>query len=844
MKKKLCTLSLFCGALLLLTSNNINAQCGVNAVPPNSSGCQFNDRIDFFSINSVASPFSAGCSAGGYGTYTTTPTWTITAGASTSFSANVGNNTVGLEQGFGIWIDLNKDGIYNNTNEQVFNNNAFLVHANTFTLPISVITGTYNLRARCRYNIAQTSACDAITYGEAENYIVQINGQGEALNFDGVNDRVDIGSSLNTILSSSNKITVEAWVKPSTNSGLGCIVSNYNTSNADMQFLLRRDGSTYGFYLDNGGGFTALNSVATVTIGVWQHVAASWDGLELRIYVNGLLSNTKPLAGTNIRSIINPIWIGANQISENFTGSIDEVRIWNKTLCQPEIMNNMSGEIATIAPNLLANYHFNQGIAAATNTAVTTLTDASASALTGTLTNMTLIGATSNWIAPGAVTSGSLVTAFVSPTVAVSGATAICNGASTTFTASGNVSTYTWTPGPPTQTITVNPNVTTTYSVVGTATNGCVSNIATKTLTVNSTPTVAVNSGSICSGNTFTIIPSGASTYTVEGGTTVVTPTANTTYSVTGTSAAGCVSSNTAVSTVSVNALPVVSVNSGSICSGNTFTIIPSGASTYTVEGGTTVVTPTANTTYSVTGTSAVGCVSSNTALSTVSVNALPVVTVNSGSICAGESFTMVPSGANTYTYSNGSSVATPTTNATYTLTGTDSNGCENSVTSSVTVNALPNLIATTNNTLICTGETATLTASGATTYTWNTAETTNGIAVSPTVTTTYTVNGSDANGCSNSTTIVQDVSLCTGINSSVVNQNSEIVLYPNPSIGLFVIEVNSTTYIEVVDVLGKTILKQQLEVGKYDINITDYANGVYFIKTNNGYTYKLVKQN
>ena len=776
MKKKLCTLSLFCGALLLLTSNNINAQCGVNAVPPNSSGCQFNDRIDFFSINSVASPFSAGCSAGGYGTYTTTPTWTITAGASTSFSANVGNNTVGLEQGFGIWIDLNKDGIYNNTNEQVFNNNAFLVHANTFTLPISVITGTYNLRARCRYNIAQTSACDAITYGEAENYIVQINGQGEALNFDGVNDRVDIGSSLNTILSSSNKITVEAWVKPSTNSGLGCIVSNYNTSNADMQFLLRRDGSTYGFYLDNGGGFTALNSVATVTIGVWQHVAASWDGLELRIYVNGLLSNTKPLAGTNIRSIINPIWIGANQISENFTGSIDEVRIWNKTLCQPEIMNNMSGEIATIAPNLLANYHFNQGIAAATNTAVTTLTDASASALTGTLTNMTLIGATSNWIAPGAVTSGSLVTAFVSPTVAVSGATAICNGASTTFTASGNVSTYTWTPGPPTQTITVNPNVTTTYSVVGTATNGCVSNIATKTLTVNSTPTVAVNSGSICSGNTFTIIPSGASTYTVEGGTTLVTPTANTTYSVTGTSAEGCVSSNIAVSSVTVNALPVV--------------------------------------------------------------------TVNSGSICAGESFTMVPSGANTYTYSNGSSVATPTTNATYTLTGTDSNGCENSVTSSVTVNALPNLIATTNNTLICTGETATLTASGATTYTWNTAETTNGIAVSPTVTTTYTVNGSDANGCSNSTTIVQDVSLCTGINSSVVNQNSEIVLYPNPSIGLFVIEVNSTTYIEVVDVLGKTILKQQLEVGKYDINITDYANGVYFIKTNNGYTYKLVKQN
>jgi len=702
MKKKISTSSLFCGALLLLTSNNINAQCGVNAVPPNSSGCQFGDRIDFFSINSVASPFSAGCSPAGYGTYTTAPTWTITAGASTSFSANVGGGS--LQQGFGIWIDLNKDGIYNNTNEQVFNNDAFLVHANTFTLPISVITGTYNLRARCSYGNTQTSACDAIIYGEAENYIVQINGQGEALNFNASNNRVDLGSSLNTILSSSNKITVEAWVKPSTNTGLGCITGNYNTSAPNMQFLLRRDNSNFAFYVNNGSGFVSVTSAATSTVGVWQHVAGSWNGSVLSIYVNGVLSNTAALVGISINTYSNPIWIGTNNINENFSGSIDELRIWNKTLCQPEIQNNMLGQLTLPQTNLQGYYQFNQGIANSANPTTTLVT--ALAGPTGTVQNMALTGATSNWIAPGGVISTSTVTPFLTPTISIAGATSICSGSSTTFTASG-VSTYSWTSGPTTATFVVTPTVTATYSVVGTATNGCVSNIATKSITVNATPTVAVNSGSICSGNTFTIIPSGANTYTVQGGSSAVTPTVNTSYTVIGTSAAGCVSSNTA--------------------------------------------------------------------------------------------------------------------------------------TSSVTVNALPTVLATTSNTLICAGQTATLTASGATTYTWNTAETTTGIAVSPTVTTTFTVNGTDANGCSNTSTLTQNVSLCTGI-ASLTNSEASINVYPNPSNGLFVIELTTASKVILTNALGQVVFAETFDAGKHNVNIFSEATGIYFVKVMANDKHQIIK--
>lgn len=706
MKKKFSTSSLFCGALLLLTSNNIKAQCGVNSVPPNTNGCAAN-AIDFFSINSVASPFSAGCSPAGYGTYTTAPTWTITAGASTSFSANVGGGT--LQQGFGIWIDLNKDGFYNNTNEQVFNNNPFLVHANTFTLPLSVITGTYNLRARCSYNNTQTSACDAISFGEAENYIVQINGQGAALNFDGTDDYVTTGTAITNALLGSNKITVEAWVNPGNLTGIGTIVGNYNapTNNAQMQFLLRRNGSNYEYYIGNGigGSYLAVNSApGTATANVWQHVSGTWDGAVAKVYVNGVLSNTATIAYPAFTTFTNQVWIGGRSGGEYFNGSIDEVKIWNRVLCQPEIQNNMMGQLTLLQTNLQGYYQFNQGIANSANPTTTLVT--ALAGPTGTVQNMALTGATSNWIAPGGVISTSTVTPFLTPTISIAGATSICSGSSTTFTASG-VSTYSWTSGPTTATFVVTPTVTATYSVVGTASNGCVSNMATKSITVNATPTVAVNSGSICSGNTFTIIPSGANTYTVQGGSSAVTPTVNTSYTVIGTSAAGCVSSNTA--------------------------------------------------------------------------------------------------------------------------------------TSSVTVNALPTVLATTSNTLICAGQTATLTAGGATSYTWNTNATTTVISVSPNVTTTYTVNGTGANGCSNTSTLTQNVSLCTGI-ASLTNSEASINVYPNPSNGLFVIELTTASKVILTNALGQVVFAETFDAGKHNVNIFSEATGIYFVKVMANDKHQIIK--
>jgi hypothetical protein len=415
---------------------------------------------------------------------------------------------------------------------------------------------------------------------------------------------------------------------------------------------------------------------------------------------------------------------------------------------------------------------------------------------------------------------------------------AICEGQSFTMTPVG-ADTYSYSNGGAITT----PTSTSTFTITGTNTLTSCTNTVLSSVTVNTLPTISVNSGAICSGESFTMIPTGASTYTYSNGSSIATPTANATYSVSGTDSNGCNTNLHAKATVTVNLLPTISVSSGAVCAGESYTIIPNGALTYTtvptLAG--SVVTPTSTISYSFTGTDSNGCVSSNTAVSTVVVNSLPTILVNSGAICSGQSFTMTPTGASTYTYSNGSSVATPTADATYTVSGTGTNGCKNTATSTVTVNALPTLMTMTSNTLLCAGETATLSVMGASTYTWSTTENTMDIVVAPTVQTTYTVNATDVNGCSNTITITQDVSLCTGI-FTMANNNTSIHLYPNPNNGLFSLELTKGSKVTVTNALGQIIIAEIFEAGKCNLDIQNESKGVYFVTVNENNRQQIIK--
>ncbi len=350
--------------------------------------------------------------------------------------------------------------------------------------------------------------------------------------------------------------------------------------------------------------------------------------------------------------------------------------------------------------------------------------------------------------------------------------TTVCFGNNIVLNGNGS-DIYSWTGGV-SNGISFMPSSSATYTVTGTNTlTGC-SKTASISINVNPLPIINVNSGAICLGKTFTIIPTGATTYTYSNGTNVVAPTSNSNYTITGTDINGCSNTTGAICSVTVNGLPNISVNSGAICAGNSFTIIPSGALTYTYSGGSNIVSPSSTTNYSVNGTDVNGCKSSTSAISSITVNALPNISVNSGTICPGNSFTMTPSGALTYTYSSGSDVVSPTISTNYSITGTDANGCTNliSAISSVTVSAPPNIIV--NSGTICPGNSFTITPTGALTYTYSSGSD----IVSPTTTTDYTVTGTDANGCVNLIGAISSVTVNAPPNITV---NSGTVCLGNP---------------------------------------------------------------
>ncbi|MCF8424413.1 MAG: T9SS type A sorting domain-containing protein [Bacteroidia bacterium] len=292
-------------------------------------------------------------------------------------------------------------------------------------------------------------------------------------------------------------------------------------------------------------------------------------------------------------------------------------------------------------------------------------------------------------------------------------------------------------------------------------------------------------------------------TWTFPGGTPAtstaqnptVTYTAAGTYTITHTAANASGTSTPISSTISISANPTVAVSSATVCRGTAASLIASGATTYSWNTGASTasisVTPTITTNYTVSGTNAAGC--ANTKTLSVTVNATPTVVANSTTVCAGSAANITATGATTYSWNTGATTSsisvTPATATNYTVIGT-TNGCTNTKIVSVTVSAAPSILV--NSQSICAGASATLTASGATTYTWNTNSNSASIVVSPAATTNYTVAGNLA-GCTigavqTATVTVTPLPNVTlgAISGPLCVTNAPVVLSGSPAGGVF----------------------------------------------------------
>ena len=166
---------------------------------------------------------------------------------------------------------------------------------------------------------------------------------GSALAFNGSSARVRVEDSASLDLTSA--MSLEAWVYPAASqSGWRAVVqkeadSYLLSASSHVGDLRPATGVTVNGSVPNAFGPTAL------PVGAWTHLAVTYDGAALRLFVNGMQAASTPVSG-NITPTANPLWIGGNSpYGEYFNGRIDEVRVYRVALSQAEIQADMAAPL-------------------------------------------------------------------------------------------------------------------------------------------------------------------------------------------------------------------------------------------------------------------------------------------------------------------------------------------------------------------------------------------------------------------------------------------------------------------------------------------------------------------
>ncbi|HEY4800124.1 MAG TPA: T9SS type A sorting domain-containing protein, partial [Bacteroidia bacterium] len=302
--------------------------------------------------------------------------------------------------------------------------------------------------------------------------------------------------------------------------------------------------------------------------------------------------------------------------------------------------------------------------------------------------------------------------------------------------------------------------------------------------------TATASSNPVCAGSSVTLTGGGAGSYVWSNGITDgvgFVPTSTSTYTVTGTSTGGCQS--TATITVTVNQ-PTVSSHTITACDSYTLN-----AQTYTATG-----------TYTQHVSNSKGCDSTITLYLTIHQ---PTASTLTATACSSYSL-------NAQTY---------TTTGTYIQHLTNSQGCDSAITLHLTINTVDTAVSQNSNVL-------TANASGAA-YQWLDCNN-SFVPIAGATGQSYTAatNGNFAvkitqNGCT-------DTSACYSISALGINnylEDATLIIYPNPSSGIFTLRSNSAGNYSIVNELGQTVQTVQLNSSnRYSMSVEDLGNGIYFI--------------
>jgi hypothetical protein len=622
---------------------------------------------------------------------------------------------------------------------------------------------------------------------------------------------------------------------------------------------------TYQVNVANGVGCTN-NDQATLTVWALPVVNAGVDqticnaspvilagsGALSYVWTNGV-SNATPFFPSSTATY--------NVVGTDINGCQNQDDVVVNVLPQPIVLGGLDQTICAGTPIIL-----NATTTSATPTAVTGFQ------WSNNVTNNTQYVPTNSGVLTVTATGANgctnqdqiLVTVLALPTVNAGQDFTVCAGLSATLNASGAVS-YAWNNGV-TQGVPFYPNATQTYTVVGTGANGCTNNDQV-IVTVSTGPTVNLSAPQTVCANApatlsaavqnslggFWTTTNGTGTISpnVTNGTVTYTPNVNDPVVVNltyvATNACGSASQNT-----SVTVLPIPVVNAGpdfAVCQGTAATLTATGTgfltwTTPNVTNGIAFV-PTATATYNVVATGFNNCTNNDQV--TVTVLALPDVNAGANqTICSGETVTLNGQGAVSYQWTGGVSnnvAFAPSATATYTVTGTGINGCENSDQVTVVVNATP--VAT-----ISVVNDITLAASPAgMNYQWINCASGTDAPNGSTANYTAIANGSYAvivtspEGCS-------DQSDCEIISAVGLDQiaNIEMSVNPNPTAGELTINMPNSlkASAQVFDAQGK-LVQTDLNVENGSVlHLESMTTGVYMVRISTAdavQTFRVVKQ-
>ena len=167
---------------------------------------------------------------------------------------------------------------------------------------------------------------------------------GGALTFNGLNGLVSVADA--NALDFTTSLTIEAWVRPAALSGWNTLVLKNAGSSALAYGLYVNDNAPRpAGYVEIGGVDRSVPGTAAIPLNTWTHIAMTYGGGMMRLYVNGVQVGTRSVTGT-IRVSANPLTIGGNTAwGEWFSGTIDELRLYNRELSPAEIQAGMTQTI-------------------------------------------------------------------------------------------------------------------------------------------------------------------------------------------------------------------------------------------------------------------------------------------------------------------------------------------------------------------------------------------------------------------------------------------------------------------------------------------------------------------